>query len=66
MIILSLIAYIPLILISLLVVYAIINSIWSYYMTGNIPNNILKAMKLFRWMVFKLLLPIKWLLQLLW
>tara|TARA_B100001123_G_scaffold405617_1_gene496146 strand:+ start:287 stop:2173 length:1887 start_codon:yes stop_codon:yes gene_type:complete len=66
MIILNFIAYLPLIIISLLVVYSIIYAIWRYYTAGDLPNNLLKAFNYLKWLIFKLLLPIKWILQFLW
>ena len=53
MIILNFIAYLPLIIISLLVVYSIIYAIWRYYTAGDLPNNLLKAFNYLKWLIFK-------------
>ena len=64
--ILASIVYLPLLIISLLVIYAIAYGIWSYKTTGVIPPMYLTIGKTIYFIVLKLLIPIKLLGQLLW
>lgn len=60
------IVFLPLVIISLLVIYAIAYGIWSYRTTGEIPPMYLTIGKTIYFIIIKLLIPVKLLGQFLW
>ena len=66
----SIVVYTPLILIGLTVLYSIGYAVWYYkYRTGadgTLPPSYVKALDILKFIILKILTPVKWLLQFLW
>ena len=64
--ILSTIIYSPLIIIGLLIIYAIAYGLWHYKTTGDIPETYSTTFSIIKYVLIKLLLPLKMLGQFFW
>ena len=64
--ILNVLVYSPLVIMGLLAIYAIAYGIWHYKKTGNIPPSYDQAFSFMRFILLKILIPVKLLVQFLW
>ena len=62
----DIIVYTPLVIISLTVLYGIGYGIWYYKRNNSLPPSYEKALDIIKFIILKILTPVKWLLQFLW